>query len=85
MELLVAMFLGLFLLTGLAMLTARSSSSFNELQQSSERIENGRYAVAQLVRKLNHSGFYGHYYEMGEYAGGALPIPCTTDLATLVG
>jgi type IV pilus assembly protein PilW len=82
-ELLIAMLIGLILTAGLGALTARSSASFQELQRTSMRIENARYAMALLSGELRHAGFYGHYYEMAEFAGASLPSPCATDLDTL--
>ncbi len=82
-ELLIAMLIGLILTAGLGALTARSSVSFQELQRASMRIENGRYAMSMLSAELKHAGFYGHYYEMGDFPGTSLPSPCATDLDTL--
>jgi len=75
-ELMVAMTLGLMILSGLAVVFATSSQSQRELQRSAQQIENGRYAMDVLTHELHHAGFYGRY---AAYATGtALPDPCVT-------
>ncbi len=75
-ELMVAMTLGLMILTGLAVVFATSSQSQRDLQRSAQQIENGRYAMDVLTHEMHHAGFYGRY---AAYATGTtLPDPCIT-------
>ncbi len=78
-ELLVGMTLGLLLLTGLAALMARSSSTFQEVQKSSALTDNGRYVINYVGDALNHAGFWGHYAHDEAFSG--LPsTPCSLPL-----
>lgn len=66
-ELMIAMTIGLLILTGLSMIFINSSQASRELRNSAQQIENGRYASDILTQDLHHAGFYGRYY--------ALPTP----------
>ncbi len=81
-ELMVALTIGLLITTGLATLYATTRSSYGELEQSSRQLENGRYAMQVLSDEIQHTGFYGEYYNL-DAPPGALPDPCSTVLANL--
>ena len=61
-ELLISMAIGLLILAGLVTMFVNSSSNQRELQRSSIRIENGRYAMDTITQDLHHVGYYGQYF-----------------------
>lgn len=81
-ELLVAMAIGLALLTVLATVFANSSRSQKELTMASQQVENGRYAIELLSEDLHHAGYYGFYATAGT-APGTLPDPCSVAVADI--
>jgi type IV pilus assembly protein PilW len=80
-ELMVALAIGLVLLTLLATIFANSSRSQKEITLAAQQVENGRYAIELLSEDLRHAGFYGHYF--GLPAATALTDPCSLTLADL--
>jgi len=79
-ELLVAMTVGLLLLTGLVMIFVNSSNTNRELQKTAQQIENGRYATDIINQDLRHAGFYGHLHNVPPSVG--TPDPCETGSTT---
>lgn len=73
-ELLIALTIGLLLLSGLTVVFVNSSSANRELQKTAQQIENGRYAIDMLSQDIHHAGFYGHLHEIA--APAATPDPC---------
>jgi type IV pilus assembly protein PilW len=85
-ELMIAITVGLLLLTGLSLLIVQQSSSRSELEKSGRQIENGRYALESLRNDIEHAGFYSDY---SPPSGSSYlrPDPCdftdhTADLGT---
>ena len=76
-ELMVAMAIGLILMTILATVFANSSRSQKEITMSAQQVENGRYAIELLSDDLRHAGYYGYYAKSGT-APGTPPDPCST-------
>lgn len=72
-ELMIAMALGLILMTALGSLFVNTSRSNTELQKSAQQIENGRYAMQILTEDLKHAGFYGHFFALPVLAGAQDP------------
>jgi type IV pilus assembly protein PilW len=85
-ELMIAMTIGLLLLSGLAMIFVNSSESNRELQKTAQQIENGRYAIEMISQDLRLAGFYGHLHDVSSITVPATvpPDPCegsdTTEL-----
>jgi type IV pilus assembly protein PilW len=73
-ELLIAVTIGLLLLSGLTVVFVNSSSANRELQKTAQQIENGRYAIDMLSQDIHHAGFYGHLHQIASPA--ATPDPC---------
>lgn len=71
-ELMIAMTIGLLLLSGLAMIFVNTSDANRELQKIAQQIENGRYAIETLSQDLRLAGFYGHIHDLS-----AIPVPAT--------
>jgi len=80
-EMMVAMTIGLALLTVLALLFANSSRAQKEITMSAQQVENGRYALEVLSDNLRHAGYYGYYFGMP--AASALVDPCSLTQADL--
>jgi type IV pilus assembly protein PilW len=74
-EVMVAITIGLLLLTGMTLIFVNSSEANRELQKTARQIENGRYAIAMISEDLRHAGFYGHLTAMPA-APAVLPDPC---------
>jgi len=81
-ELLVAMAIGLVLLTLLAVIFANASRSQKEITLAAAQIENGRYAMDILSDDVHHAGYWG-YYPGATTLPGALPDPCSVNPAVL--
>jgi type IV pilus assembly protein PilW len=81
-ELMVALTIGLMLLTLLAVILSNASRSQKETFLAAEQIENGRYAVDMLSDDIHHAGFWG-YYSGTLTAPAGLPDPCDTSTAGL--
>lgn len=81
-ELMVAIALGLLVVTGLVYVFANSSRSYGELQKSAQQIENGRYAMNVISDDLRHAGYYGDFALLPPLSGapiglpGSVPDPC---------
>ena len=78
-ELMVAMAIGLILMTILATVFANSSRSQKEITMSAQQVENGRYSIELLSDDLRHAGYYGYYVPAGS-PPGTLPDPCDSSL-----
>ena len=63
-ELMISIAIGLILLLGITSLIVRQSNTRNEMEKSSEQIENGRYAIQLLHDDIEHAGFYSYYYNL---------------------
>jgi len=77
-ELMIAMTIGLLLLTGVIAVFINSSSARNEIERTSRQIENGRYAAEILSDDLRVAGFYGELNAGALTAPPSLPDPCST-------
>ena len=80
-ELMVALAIGLILVTGLATLFANSSQTGNEIDKSIRQIENGRYAAELLSEDLSIAGYYGELARDGMTMGAA--AACATSVTAL--
>lgn len=60
-ELLIAIAIGLVLMTGISILILKQNTSRIELAKSSRQIENGRYAMQMLHDDIQLAGFWGDY------------------------
>src|SRR5215203_367081 len=74
-ELMIAITIGLLLLSGMTLIFVNSSEANRELQKTAQQIENGRYATALISQDLRHAGFYGHLTVI-PVAPTVLPDPC---------
>jgi len=71
-ELMTAITIGLLILIGLSSVFVNSSTSSREMKNTSEQIENGRFAIELLSQDIRHAGYYGEL--------STLPaVPATAD------
>ena len=60
-ELMIALVLGLGVVAAVATLSLNATGSYRALNQSGQKIENGRYAMSIIKDDLEHAGFFGRY------------------------
>ncbi|MFC5697936.1 PilW family protein [Pseudomonas sp. GCM10022186] len=80
-ELMVAMVIGLLLVSGLLTLVMGNLQGYGELMKSGYQIENGRFASEILHDDLAHAGFLGGL--SSPLAPAAVPDPCDLTSAKL--
>lgn len=73
-ELMIAMVIGLLMLTALASMYMGASNANKELARSSRQIEDGRYALQVLTEDISVAGYLGYFYN--PVAPALLPDPC---------
>ena len=88
-ELMIALVLGLGVVAAVATLSLSATGSYRALNQSGQKIENGRYAMSILKDDLEHAGFFGRYSPVHpppktvlELTTNPLINPCDTDILT---
>lgn len=74
-ELMIAITIGLLMMTVLAILFSESSRSHKALSEASQQIENGRFAIQTLTDDIHMAGFYGRFSNIAA-APAASPDPC---------
>lgn len=72
-ELMVAMALGLMIMTALVALYGSMSRTNSEMAKTNQLIENGRFAIQLLQGDLVHAGFWG---AIDAVSATAVPDPC---------
>lgn len=82
MELMIAMTLGLIILSALVTLFSNSSRTHAELKKSAEHMGNGSMAMSVLTQDINRAGYYGEFYALPA-ASATLPDPCLVTPAAL--
>lgn len=82
LEILIALGLGAFMLLGVLSLMASVSSTRTKIAETSDQIENGRYALQLLSDDIALAGFYGKYHPGVGVATYSLPDPCA-DASTI--
>ncbi len=73
-ELMIAVTVGLLLVTGLMAIYLQTSNANNEMARLNRQMENGRFALQLLREDLAHAGFWGEYSPTA--APAAIPDPC---------
>lgn len=87
-EFMIAMTIGLFMLSGLSFLMAQTSQSRRELESTSRQIESARYSLERIGEEIRLAGFFGDYSSLAQAGATGFPAsvpsnPCTTTLATI--
>jgi type IV pilus assembly protein PilW len=60
-EVLVALAIGILILTAMAVLFANNSGNQSELERTTRQVENARFALDLLSEDIMHGGFYGAF------------------------
>ena len=81
-EIMISLGLGAFMLIGIISLMASVSATRSSLANTSDQIENGRYALQLLSDDISLAGFYGMYHPGVGVATYTLPDPCA-DASTI--
>ena len=75
-ELMIAITIGLIILTGLSLMFVNSSTNTRELVKTAQQLENGRYAIETIRQDLMLAGFYGQFSSLPT-APTVAPDPCS--------
>jgi type IV pilus assembly protein PilW len=75
-EMMIAMTIGLMLMTGLIIVFQGATRAHAELEQSSDMVQNGTVAMRMLGEEIAHAGFYGELHVL-PVAAASLPDPCS--------
>ena len=78
-EMMISIALGMMVLTVLAGIFASTGAARNELERTSQQIDNARYAVDTVSQDLQLAGYYGDLSVGAVAVPGAVPDPCSTD------
>lgn len=82
-ELMIAIALGLILVTGLTTIFVNNSRTGSEIERANQQIENGRYAMQVISDDLRNAGYLGEFNPFLLGTPAAKPDPCTTDVSLL--
>jgi len=82
-ELMVAIALGMIVMTVITMAFVGSSNARRSTDQASQQVENGRYAMQLLSEDLQLAGYYSEFDPRPLATPAAKPDPCATDVASL--
>jgi type IV pilus assembly protein PilW len=82
-ELMVSVTVGLVIVAALAILFANNSRARQEMDKTSQQIENGRYASQVLLDDLRLAGYWGEFNPASLPVPGTLPDPSAADVASL--
>jgi type IV pilus assembly protein PilW len=83
-ELMVGLFIGGVVLFAMTVLFANNSRARAQIDQSTQQIENGRYALDVLRDELHLAGYYGSVVPQQGFTAGTAKTsdPCATTLGT---
>lgn len=82
-ELMIAIALGLIVLAAVTTAFVSSSRARQEMEKSSQQIENGRYAMQVLFSDLQMAGYLGEFAPTVLASPASKPDPCSTTPADL--
>jgi len=82
-ELMVSVVVGMVIVASLALMFANNSRARQEMEKTSQQIENGRYTTQTLRDDLRLAGYYGELNPKTLATPGAVPDPSLTDDASV--
>lgn len=82
-EMLVAIAIGVVILTAMSLLFANNSRSRAEIERTGQKVENGRFALELLATELQHAGYLAEFDPRLLTPPTDKPDPCATDPAVL--
>lgn len=80
-ELLVAIAIGMLIVTAMSLLFANNSRSRSETERANQKIENGRYALEVMSSDLHHAGYFSVFDPRQLTPPAAKPDACDEDVA----
>lgn len=80
-ELMVAITLGLVLMVGVTTVVTNSTKNYGEVANTSQQIENGRYALQTLRDDIRNAGYFGRF--SAPEVPASLPNSCTFTLEAI--
>jgi type IV pilus assembly protein PilW len=82
-ELMISIVVGMVIIAALALLFANNSRARQEMDKTSQQIENGRYATQYLRDDLRLAGYWGEFSPESLTPPAAVPDPSLTDDASV--
>lgn len=82
-ELMIAITLGLLILSGLTAIFVNNSRTRGEIEKANRQIENGRYAMQLLTDDLRLAGYLAEFDPSSMTSPISLPDPCATAVSAL--
>jgi type IV pilus assembly protein PilW len=80
-ELMVAISIGMVIVTAMSLLFANNSRSRSETERANQKIENGRYALEVMAGDLHHAGYFSVFDPRQLTAPADKPDACDTVVA----
>jgi len=84
LEVMIAMTLGLVLLSGLTTIFVNNSQTYKAIQDANRLNENGHYSIQLLTDDLQLAGYFSEFNPSLLSLPAALPDACSTTLATQI-
>jgi type IV pilus assembly protein PilW len=81
-EFMISITLGMIVVAALAVLIANQSTARSDIDRTGRLIENGRYAIQNMVDDIQMAGYWGEMTSTPAVPG-ALPDPCSTTVADI--
>ena len=82
-ELMVSITIGMLIVAALAVLFANNSRSRSETERTSQRIDNGRYALEVLTGDIQNAGYFAEFDPRQLTLPTVMPDPCLTGASDL--
>ncbi|MBX3658661.1 MAG: PilW family protein [Ramlibacter sp.] len=82
-ELMVTIAIGMLIVAAMAILFANNSRSRAELEKTSQKIENGRYALDVMAADIQNAGYFAEFEPRVLTMPTDKPDACATDVASL--
>lgn len=82
-EMMVAVAIGVLIVTAMSLLFANNSRSRTETERASQKVENGRYALELIAGELEHAGYFALFDPRKLTLPAAKPDACATAIADL--
>ena len=83
-EMMIAVTLGLIVVSGLTVLFVNNSRAHADIEQVNRKTENGRYAIQLLTEDIWHAGFFAEFNTRELPTPTAKPDPCAVLPAELI-
>lgn len=82
-ELMVTIAIGMLIVASMAILLSNNSQSRTETEKTSQKIENGRYAIEALAGEIQNAGYYAEFDPRNLTMPASKPDACATAAADI--